>query len=141
MPALLLTGAGVAIVGALDHPKPVVPAPSDSPASSGSQSSPASPAAPSTGSCTGTPVQGQEVQTRFGPVQVTASMDGSRLCSVSVGEYPSDRMRSMEINQQAIPILNREAVAAQSANIDIVSGATFTSDAYRQSLQSALDGH
>jgi uncharacterized protein with FMN-binding domain len=53
--------------------------------------------------------------------------------------YPQDRSRDVEINSYAIPILNQEAVAAQSARIDVVSGASYTTDGYQRSLQSAID--
>jgi uncharacterized protein with FMN-binding domain len=69
-------------------------------------------------------------------VQVTFS--GSTITAVQVLQSPSDR-RSQEINQQATPILEQEAIAAQSASIDTVSGATYTSESYMQSLQSAID--
>jgi uncharacterized protein with FMN-binding domain len=54
-------------------------------------------------------------------------------------EHPQGDGTTDEINAYAVPALDREVVAAQSAHIDAVSGATFTSDGYRQSLQSALD--
>jgi uncharacterized protein with FMN-binding domain len=52
---------------------------------------------------------------------------------------PSDRQRSQYISEQAGPYLQQEALQAQNAQIDIVSGATYTSESYAQSLQSALD--
>lgn len=54
-------------------------------------------------------------------------------------EYPTDSPRDQEINSYALPELNQEAISAQSAKIDVVSGATYSSDGYMQSLQSALD--
>ena len=101
---------------------------------------PAAPAAAG-GACTGAPVDGPAVNTRFGPVQVAASFaaDGT-LCEVQTLVSPNDRRKSVSINQYALPILRTEALAAKSAAIDVVSGATITSDAYATSLQSILDG-
>ena len=82
---------------------------------------------------------GQAVDTRYGPVQVQITVSGGRIADVSVPEYPDSERRDQEINAQAIPQLVAETKAAQSAQIDMVSGATFTSNGYAQSLQSALD--
>lgn len=99
----------------------------------------AAPAAAST-ECSGDPVNGPTVNTRWGPVQVAAVFDGTgALCDVQVLQYPDSHGKSVRINQRALPVLTREALAAQSADINIVTGATITSDAYAQSLQSILD--
>ncbi|MGW2487299.1 FMN-binding protein [Streptomyces sp. NPDC001606] len=84
-------------------------------------------------------VTGDTVQTRWGPVQVRVTIRSGRLTEVTAVRYPSDNPRDQEINSYAIPQLRREALAAQSADIDMVSGATYTSTGYKQSLQSALD--
>jgi uncharacterized protein with FMN-binding domain len=84
-------------------------------------------------------VTGDSVQTRWGPVQVRVTVKNGKLTEVTAVTYPQDNPRDQEINSYAIPQLRREALAAQSAEIDTVSGATYTSDGYRQSLQSALD--
>jgi uncharacterized protein with FMN-binding domain len=84
-------------------------------------------------------VTGDEAQTRYGPVQVQISVDNGRITDVETVEYPTDTPRDAEINQFAIPQLNQETLAANSARIDMVSGATYTSDGYITSLQSALD--
>ncbi|MFC3577139.1 FMN-binding protein [Streptomyces yaanensis] len=84
-------------------------------------------------------VTGDSVQTRWGPVQVRVTVSSGRITDVTAVEYPQENPRDQEINSYAIPQLTREALAAQSASIDTVSGATYTSDGYRQSLQSALD--
>ena len=83
------------------------------------------------------------MQTQFGPVQVQVVMNGQKITDITALQLPSDRRRSQEISSYAEPILRTEALQAQSAKIDIVSGATYTSDGYAQSLQSALDqaGH
>jgi len=91
----------------------------------------------STGS--GTTVTGDVAQTRWGPVQVALTVDGGTITAVQVPRYPSGNGRDQEINARALPVLVQETIAAQSASIDMVSGATVTSVGYRQSLQSALD--
>jgi len=94
----------------------------------------------SAGASTGTKtVNGDSVQTRWGPVQVRITLKSGRLTEVTAVTYPQENPRDQEINSYAIPQLRSEALEAQSANIDTVSGATYTSDGYRQSLQSALD--
>lgn len=84
-------------------------------------------------------VTGDTVQTRWGPVQVRVTIKSGKLTEVTAVSYPQDNPRDQEINSYALPQLRREALAAQSAQIDAVSGATYTSDGYKQSLQSALD--
>jgi uncharacterized protein with FMN-binding domain len=84
-------------------------------------------------------VTGDTVQTRWGPVQVRITIKDGKLTEVTAVTYPTDNPRDQEINSYAIPRLRTEALQAQSADIDTVSGATYTSDGYRQSLQSALD--
>jgi uncharacterized protein with FMN-binding domain len=93
-----------------------------------------------TGSSTGTTtVTGDTAQTQWGPVQVELTMDGSTISDVSVLQYPNGNGRDAEINSYALPILIQETIDRQSADIDMVSGATVTSVGYQQSLQSALD--
>ena len=82
---------------------------------------------------------GGAADTQFGPVQVQISVSGGKITSVQVLQVPQESSRDIRINSQAVPILNQEAVQAQSAKIDTVSGATATADAYAQSLQSAID--
>ncbi|GAB1330661.1 FMN-binding protein [Streptomyces sennicomposti] len=84
-------------------------------------------------------VTGESAQTRWGPVQVRVTLEDGRITDVTAVVYPTENPRDQEINSYAIPQLRREALAAQSADIDSVSGATYTSDGYRRSLQSALD--
>ncbi|MGW4043717.1 FMN-binding protein [Streptomyces sp. NPDC004721] len=108
--------------------------------SSGSSTSGGSGAAGGAGRSTGTrAVTGETVQTRWGPVRVRVTLAGGRITDVTALAQPSGNPRDREISGYAIPQLRREALAAQSANIDTVSGATYTSDGYRRSLQSALD--
>ncbi|NUR98858.1 MAG: FMN-binding protein [Kribbellaceae bacterium] len=84
-------------------------------------------------------VNGTSEGTRYGPVQVRITVRSNRLVAVEAIVYPSSGGRDREISSFALPQLRQEALAAQSAHIDTVSGATFTSDGYRRSLQSALD--
>ena len=84
-------------------------------------------------------IDGQVEQTAYGPIQVSVTFVDSTITAVTELQAPNDRGRSVEINQQAAPILEQEVLAAQSANIDTVSGATYTSEGYAQSVQSAID--
>ena len=84
-------------------------------------------------------VTGEAAQTRYGPVQVQITVSGGTVTSVTAVDYPQNDPRDVQINSYAIPQLNQEATAAKSSSIDIVSGATYTSQGYIQSLQSALD--
>lgn len=81
---------------------------------------------------------GSSADAYYGNVRVQATIQGGKLANVQFLDYPSDRGTSREINGQAMPYLKQEAIQAQSANVDIVSGATDTSLAFRQSLASAL---
>jgi uncharacterized protein with FMN-binding domain len=74
----------------------------------------------------------------YGYIQVRAVISGGKLTNVVFLQYPNDRGTSIEINSQAMPYLKQEAIAAQSANVNIISGATDSSYAFRQSLSSAL---
>jgi uncharacterized protein with FMN-binding domain len=106
---------------------------------------------PATGDPTGTPSSsastatgaktytGAAAATRWGDVQVAITVTNSKITDVQVPVYPSENHRDQEINAYALPILRQQTLATQSADIDAVSGATVTSDGYRQSLQSALD--
>jgi len=84
-------------------------------------------------------VTGNSVETRYGPVQVQIKVTNGKVVSATAVVYPTNDPLDQQINSYAIPALNQEAVNAGSANIDMVSGATFTSTGYIQSLQSALD--
>lgn len=84
-------------------------------------------------------VTGDAVSTQWGPVQVELTVEGGVITAVDVVQYPQDNPRDVEINSYAIPALVQETLDQQSADIDMVSGATVTSVGYLQSLQSALD--
>jgi len=74
----------------------------------------------------------------YGYVQVMAIVKGGQLTNVQFLRYPNDHRNSIEINRQAMPYLSQEAIQAQNADVDIVTGATDTSYAFRESLASAL---
>jgi uncharacterized protein with FMN-binding domain len=136
-------GGGVAIVEPSAAATP-------SAASGGTSTSAATPApaadatpAPTTSSGSGataasTTIDGPVVDTRYGPIQVEIVVAGGKLQDVVAVQLPSGR-RSGQISNAAAPVLREEALQAKSASIDTVSGATYTSDAYAQSLQAALD--
>lgn len=81
---------------------------------------------------------GSDFPNRFGDVQVRVVISNGRITDVQAVQLPSDRAESAYISQQVGPWLRSEALQAQSANINIISGATYTSESYVQSLESAL---
>jgi uncharacterized protein with FMN-binding domain len=85
-----------------------------------------------------TTVTGTAASTRYGPVQVQITVTNGQVTNVDAVVYPTESRRDAQINAYAIPQLNTEAVAAKSAKIDMISGATYTSAGYITSLQSAL---
>jgi uncharacterized protein with FMN-binding domain len=108
------------------------PSPSAAP-SAGPPSPSPSPRASSNGTFTGT-----DVPNRFGDVQVRIVITNGRMTDVQALKLPFDRAQSAYISQVAGPMLRTEALQAQSAHIDIISGATYTSYSYAQSLETAL---
>jgi uncharacterized protein with FMN-binding domain len=145
------TPAAVAVTPSTPAPPGPLPDPSPSTASPGPTGSrgaaaghgPTSPPRP-TGSArpaagaNGT-FTGSVAQTQYGPVQVRIVMSGGRMTDVAAVQLPGGSARSVQINGRAAPILRQEALSAQNATIDTVSGATYTSQGYRTSLQAALD--
>lgn len=87
----------------------------------------------------GTVVTGAVASTRWGPVQVQLTVSAGKITAAQVVQQPDGNRRDEEINASAVPTLVQETLDAQSAKIDMVSGATVTSEGYLQSLQSALD--
>jgi len=83
-------------------------------------------------------VHGPSVAMQWGPIQVTVKIKGKKIVDISA-TYPTERPRSQFINSQAIPWLRTEVLQAQSANIQLIGGATMTSQAYAMSLQAALN--
>ena len=135
---------------------PASAAPQSTPAGDDPQSGGSSPAAPSpstssakpapsttssgTKTVTGTAVTASEGGRRqFGVVTVQLTVTNGKITAATVTSWPQNDQHSAQISSFAIPVLNSEVVAAQSAQINAVSGATITSDAYAQSLQAALD--
>src|SRR5690348_16874135 len=118
---------------------------SSSGTSSGTSSSSDSTASgPTSGATSGTStasstVTGSVASTRWGPVQVELTVANGSITDVSVVQYPDNNGKDQQINARALPVLIRETLDAQNANIDMVSGATVTSEGYLESLQSALD--
>ncbi len=98
----------------------------------------ATPATASRGQYKNGTYTGPEADAQWGSVQVQAVIQNGKLTNVQILDYPSDRRTSQRINSQALPWLQQEAIQAQNANVDIISGATLTSEAFAQSLQVAL---
>lgn len=116
------------------------PSASTTPTASASASASPSGAAPAaTSGLTDGTFTGPATNTRYGPVQVQITVTGGKIVDVQAVEYPTDNSRDRQINERAIPQLVSETLNAQSADIHLVSGATYTSQGYRDSLQSAID--
>jgi uncharacterized protein with FMN-binding domain len=130
------TATGVHVVSSAKAGTPVAaapPRPSSGPSPSGAPSK-AAPPAPRSGT-----VDGAVVDTQYGSVQVRVSFTGTKITDVHALKLTDSSGTSVSISAGAAPILRQEAVAAQSSQIDVVSGATYTSEAYQQSLQAAID--
>jgi uncharacterized protein with FMN-binding domain len=82
---------------------------------------------------------GSEADAYYGLVQVQATIQSGKITGVSFLEYPNHRRTSQQINDQVMPWLQQEAIQAQSAQVDLISGATLTSQAFATSLQAALN--
>ncbi|HTX27724.1 MAG TPA: FMN-binding protein [Streptosporangiaceae bacterium] len=148
---LAITGtiAGLAALLSFKSHVPSIPTSTAGGTSGVSSSSPASEAGPGavvpTGNQAGTlPVgestlTGQVANTVYGPVQIQLIMRDSKIINVSILQMPDGTIHDIQIGQFAFPVLIKETKAAQSAKIDAVSGASYTSAGYIQSLQSALD--
>ncbi len=139
LPVSSLTGTGSATGGSTS----TSPAGGSSSSSASTSTSPSSSASASpSGSASGsrsTTVTGALETDRYGDTRVEVTITGGRIADVTVLAYNDGDPRSAEISQQAIPILRQEVLSKQTAAVDAVSGATYTSNAYEASLQSALD--
>ena len=82
---------------------------------------------------------GPSTDTRWGPVQVAITVADGKITDVTVPVYPDGNGRDQEINAYALPILTKATLASQDGNVDMISGATVTSQGYATSLQGALD--
>jgi uncharacterized protein with FMN-binding domain len=118
------------------------PAPTTAPPAEGTQTTPetATPAttAPATTAATPKNFTGADVSYRYGDIQVRITVSNGKITKIALPQESATDPRSQSINSQAIPILTQEAMAAQNLQFDVVSGATYTSDAFAQALQSAL---
>jgi uncharacterized protein with FMN-binding domain len=133
---LAIAGTAVALVLLLTFKTSTQPAaPGSSPAAAAGSPTPGG---PGSGGAAKT-VTGKAWPTIYGPVQVRVTVSGGRVTAVTATEYPTGTSRDAQINAFAIPELNAETLKAGDAGIDTVSGATYTSQGYRGSLQSALD--
>ncbi len=116
--------------------------PSDSPAAATPSPSatalPTPPPSPSPSPAANGTFTGSDVPNRYGDVVVRVVITNGHMTDVQAVQLPTDRAESAYISQQVGPMLRSEALQAQSANIDIISGATYTSQSYAQSLESAL---
>jgi uncharacterized protein with FMN-binding domain len=136
LPSASISG-GSSTTGAAANPSSA--AGSRSSASTPSPTASASPAAPKTSTSAPKTYDGTAIQTRYGTVQVQITVAAGKITNAAFLQLTSDDGRSAEINSQAGPMLLQETLSAQSSSIDTISGATFTSEGYLQSLQSALD--
>jgi len=148
LPAALATVGGLALLANF-HTAPgvkrlagAVPTTIATPAS-GSSPPPSGTSAPTTTPTTAAggvrQLDGPAIPTQFGDVQVRVIENGGRITDVQPLQMPFDHRRSEEITQTVTPMLHDEVLQAQNAQINLISGATYTSDAYQQSLQAALD--
>ena len=111
---------------------PTAPAPAPSASTGGSSGG--------TTACDSAEIVGPVVRTEWGPVQVAAKVTNGKICAVRTIQTPDGDRKSVMINAQAVPVLEQQVLAAGSANIDGVSGATVTTVGYQTSLQAILDG-
>ncbi len=164
VPAVVILGAAGGLLVALDHPgdpaaagtddaalpldpsTTVAPAPTTTAPSTGGSGSSSSRSTtttvPATPTCSGTTTQvaGSTVQTKYGPMQVQATVDADgTLCAVTALQTPANDRKSQSISQRAVPTLTQRALAAGGTDFSGVSGATYTSNAYKKSLQAILD--
>jgi hypothetical protein len=138
---VLLFGYHTSTMGAsAGAPSPILSGPTSGQGTNASTSgNRASGSSGSAGAPTTRTVTGPVVGTQWGPVQVALQLKGSTITGVNVLQHPAGNPQSDQINSYALPVLVRETLDRQSASIDMVSGATYTSTGYAQSLQSALD--
>jgi uncharacterized protein with FMN-binding domain len=140
------SGAAVAVtvpgaVAAASAPSTSTPSAGAAATASSDAASPATttPAAAASTSLADGTFTGATDTNRWGPVQVEITVAGGRITNVVALQTPTQDRKSVGINQRATPTLASEALSAQTAQIDTVSGATYTSDSYKVSLQSAID--
>ena len=125
-------------------PDPATPAPAGSaaapaPTGSAAASVPSTNSPSTTAASSSVTVDGAEAMPRYGVVQVEVVITDGKITAVTALQYPQQDRKDIQINTAALPRLQAQVLSAQSAHVDGVSGATFTSDGYLTSLQSALD--
>ena len=118
-------------------PKPT-PSPTPTPKPTPSPTPTPTPAPKPTGKFKDGSYTGNSVDAYYGNVQVKAIVSGGKLVDVQFLDHPGGRQTSIYINERAMPYLTSEAISIQDSNVDTVSGASFTSGAFRKSLASAL---
>jgi uncharacterized protein with FMN-binding domain len=133
IPLIITTAAAVLPLTAASAATHPAPRPTATPAHATSH-----PAAHKTSTSTTYTYAGPGVDMQWGTVQVTIAVKGKRITDVRA-TAPTERERSAFINQQAVPMLRQEVLQAQRATVDLIGGATMTSEAYDQSLQAAVD--
>ena len=136
LPTAVATAAVVALLANVRSRPPVIPAPRVAPPEPEVRRVSTRPATASGPVRTGT---GEIVTTPFSVIQVRVTFTGKQLTRVETLELSGTGARTQAINAHAEPILREEALQAGSARIDVVSGATYTSESYIDSLQSAID--
>ncbi len=107
--------------------------------SSSSNAATSSPSASTTSGYRDGTYTGNSEDAYYGNVQVAVTVSSGKITNVKFLQYPNSHSTSVYINQQAMPYLQQETVQSQNANVQIISGATFTSQAFIQSLQTALN--
>jgi uncharacterized protein with FMN-binding domain len=132
------TGSGTA--GSPDTAPTTTPTTTQPPSSPGAASAPTTTQPPTTTTTQAARrANGDDVEYRYGELELQVTVKAGRINDIEPAVDEATDPRSAQINDQAIPYLRDQALQAQSAHIDGVSGATYTSDAYAQSLQAALD--
>jgi uncharacterized protein with FMN-binding domain len=150
----LLTGIGLVVAARAAVGRPASHEVALMPAAPPPANATTTPVVPTTGATSGAPpakptttappagprtIDGSVVDTPYGPVQVAVVLSGSHITDVQALQTPTLGSRSVRLAELATPILRQEVLQAQSAQVDTVSGATYTSEGYAQSVQYALD--
>jgi uncharacterized protein with FMN-binding domain len=139
-PWFIVTGAVAGFAGIIAfHVGAAAPLPR-APASTGAARTPRTPGSAPAGAGPARQVTGPDVNFSYGTIAVSVTVRGSRIVDVSVAAIHVTEPESGQISGQAIPVLRSEVLAAQSASIHAVSGATYTSRGYISSLEAALNG-
>jgi uncharacterized protein with FMN-binding domain len=118
---------------------------SDSTAKTSTSTSTSTSASSTTATATTTPeykdgtYDGSVANAFYGNVQVSVTIVGGKITAVNFLEYPNDNPNSLYVNQAAMPYLKQEAIKSQSSNVSLITGATYTSQAFNQSLSNALN--